>query len=196
MRRLDSITNSMDMSLSKLWETEEDRSLVGHSPWGRKESEWLHFLSHTVMRCMGCDPAMSYRLGGHEWFFCNRQVHQVTILYTLERRMLYVLHEEHSISIHRDMKHITSPSFSIFQWRVCMGCAKRKEKKRKLYLGWGWGGWLRDCHAGTQISIKPRACSPGKSQGPRKLSLVRLSSQLRALRICCHAKKDRFLLPG
>ena len=42
------------------------RSLVGYSPWGRKESERLHFLSHTVMRCMGCDPAMSYRLGGHE----------------------------------------------------------------------------------------------------------------------------------
>ena len=116
------------------------RSLVGYSPWGRKESERLHFLSHTVMRCMGCDPAMSYRLGGHEWFFCNRQVHQVTILYPLERRMLYVLHEEHSISIHRDMKHITSPSFSIFQWRVCIGCAKRKEKKRKESFIWGGGG--------------------------------------------------------
>ena len=80
---------------------------------------------------MGCDQAMSYRLGGHEWFFCNRQVHQVTILYTLEQRMLYVLNEEHSISIHRDMKHITSPSFIIFQWMVSIGCTPKKKKKKK-----------------------------------------------------------------
>ena len=32
--------------------------------------------------------------------------------------------------------------------------------------------------------------------GPRKLNLVRLSSQLRAIRICCHATRDMFLLPG
>ena len=80
---------------------------------------------------------------------------------------------------------------------------KKKEKKRKECVGWGGGGGggkggegLRYCHAGTQISIKPRECSTGKSQGPRKLNLVRLSSQLRAIRICCHATRDMFLLPG
>ena len=37
MRWLDSITDSMDMNLSKLQEIVEDRSLV--SPWGLKESD-------------------------------------------------------------------------------------------------------------------------------------------------------------
>jgi len=37
MRWLDSITNSMDMSLSKLQEMMKDRSLVCCSPWGHKE---------------------------------------------------------------------------------------------------------------------------------------------------------------
>ena len=32
--------------------------------------------------------------------------------------------------------------------------------------------------------------------GGGRASSKYLSSQLRALRICCHAKKDRFLLPG
>ena len=39
MRWLDDITDSMDMSLSKLWEIVEDGSLVCYSPWGRKESD-------------------------------------------------------------------------------------------------------------------------------------------------------------
>ena len=37
MRWLVSITDLMDMSLSKLWEIVEDRGLVCYSPWGHKE---------------------------------------------------------------------------------------------------------------------------------------------------------------
>ena len=40
MRWLDGITDSMDMSLSKLWETVKDRgSLACCSSWGRRESD-------------------------------------------------------------------------------------------------------------------------------------------------------------
>ena len=38
MRCLDSITESMDMNLSKLWEIADDR-VAGFSPWGGKESD-------------------------------------------------------------------------------------------------------------------------------------------------------------
>jgi len=39
MRWLDGITDSMDMSLSKLWEMVKDGGLACCSPWGRKESD-------------------------------------------------------------------------------------------------------------------------------------------------------------
>ena len=39
MRWLDGITDSMDMSLSKLWEMVMEGGLACCSPWGRKESD-------------------------------------------------------------------------------------------------------------------------------------------------------------
>ena len=39
MRWLDGITDSMDMSLSELWEMVMEGGLACYSPWGRKESD-------------------------------------------------------------------------------------------------------------------------------------------------------------
>ena len=48
MRWLDSITDSMDMSLSKLWETVNDSgNLEFCSPWGHKESDMTEQLKWT-----------------------------------------------------------------------------------------------------------------------------------------------------
>ena len=41
MRRLDGISNSMDMNLSKLQEVNRQGGLGCFSPWGRKESTGL-----------------------------------------------------------------------------------------------------------------------------------------------------------
>ena len=39
MRWLDGITDSMDLSLSNLWEIVKDRELACYRPWGCKESD-------------------------------------------------------------------------------------------------------------------------------------------------------------
>ena len=48
MRWLDSITNSMNMNLSKLQETVEDRGAwcAAYSPWGHKELEMTQRLNN------------------------------------------------------------------------------------------------------------------------------------------------------
>ena len=47
MRWLDGITHSMDMSLSKLQEIMEDRSLACCSPWGRKEPDTIQQMNNS-----------------------------------------------------------------------------------------------------------------------------------------------------
>ena len=41
MRRLDSITNSIDTNFNKLWEIVKKGSLVSCSPWDHKESDTI-----------------------------------------------------------------------------------------------------------------------------------------------------------
>ena len=45
MRWLDGITDSMDMSLNKLWEIVLDRETAYCSPWGHKELDMTELLN-------------------------------------------------------------------------------------------------------------------------------------------------------
>ena len=47
MRQLDGIISSMEMNLSKLWETVKDRE--ARSPWARKESDMTEGLHHNKL---------------------------------------------------------------------------------------------------------------------------------------------------
>ena len=47
-RWLDSITDSMDMSLGKLWECEGQGSLACCSPWGHKKSDMTEQLNNSI----------------------------------------------------------------------------------------------------------------------------------------------------
>ena len=42
---MDGITNSIDVSFSKLWELVMDRELACCTPWGHKESDMVEWLN-------------------------------------------------------------------------------------------------------------------------------------------------------
>ena len=56
---MDGITNSMDMSLSKLLGDGEDRSLVSCTPWGHEESDTTEHLNKEMKELIGCSSLLS-----------------------------------------------------------------------------------------------------------------------------------------
>ena len=65
MRWLNGITNSIDMSLSKLWELVMDReALACCSPWGHKEWRWLSNWTELIYKNVLCVNHWSSGVGG------------------------------------------------------------------------------------------------------------------------------------
>ena len=54
MRWLDSISDSMDISLSKLGDNEGQESVVCCSPWDHKESDMTQRLNNNQVACLRC----------------------------------------------------------------------------------------------------------------------------------------------
>ena len=49
MRWFHSITNSLDMNLSKLWKIVKDRGACMLQPWGHKELDTTHRLNNNII---------------------------------------------------------------------------------------------------------------------------------------------------
>ena len=60
MRWLDGIIDSVDMSLSKLWETVKDREMVCRSPWDHKQSVMTERLNNSNSKYLATSSCLRY----------------------------------------------------------------------------------------------------------------------------------------